>query len=266
MRIGATTLGFGSATIEEVFDGLVAVGAQCCELNARPGQHGGEVLTAARLRPLIAATGVAVTSVGGYNDFTEPDVLAAEVERLLVACRLASELEVPFVRTMVGDEGLGKTLESVRASVVEGLRRAAAAAAPLGVTLAVENHGRLANDGPWLASVVREVGAPNVGHTLDTGNFAWAGRDPETVAGDIAAVLPRTVSVHIKDVRWRDGSYECFVPAGEGEIDLVGTLTRLRELGYAGPVISEYEGAGSHREGTIASIRALRRIAAEVSG
>lgn len=256
--IGATTLGFGDAAIDEVFRGLVAVGAECCELNARPGQHGGETLTAARVRPLVGATGVRVTSVGGYSDFAAE--VDTEVDRLLDACRLASDLEVGLVRAMVADAGPGITREGIRAQVVDGLGRAGTGAERLGVHLAVENHGRLANDGPWLAEVVRDAGVPGTGFTMDTGNFAWAGHSPEQVAGDLSAVLPRTLSVHVKDVSWQAGEFAGFVPAGTGELDLPALFGELLASGFTGPVVSEYEGPGSHQEGTIRSIAFLRQL------
>lgn len=258
--IGATTLGFGSAPIEDVFDGLVAVGAECCELNARPGQHGGETLTADRVRPLERSSGVRVTSVGGYCDFAAEDT-DAEVETLMQACRLAGDLGVGIVRAMVADAADGVTLDGVRSRVVDAFGRAAERAARLGVRLGLENHGRLANDGPWLAGVVDEVGADNLGFTLDTGNFAWAGHGPDAVADDIAAVLPRVISVHVKDVAWRDGRFDGFVPAGDGGIDLPGLFAALCGRGYDGPVVSEYEGPGSHAEGTTRSIAHLKRLA-----
>jgi len=131
-RVGATTLGFGSRTIDEVFAGLAAVGAECCELNGRPGQHGGETLSAHRVLPLAKAHGIAVTSVGGYNDFTLPGETDEQVERLMVAVRLAGEIGAPLVRAMVGDLRHDVTLDSCFDTVVTGFRRAAASAASSG--------------------------------------------------------------------------------------------------------------------------------------
>lgn len=257
--VGATTLGFGTAPLDEVFDGLVAVGAECCELNGRPGQHGGETLTAARVLPLVERTGVRVTSVGGYNDFAAQD-LDAEVERLLGACRLASDLGVGIVRAMVADAAPGVTLDGVRPRIVDAFGQAAERAGRLGVRLGIENHGRLANDGRWLQGVVEEVAAPNLGFTIDTGNFAWAGRPPAVVADDIAAVLPRAVSVHVKDVAWSGDTFTGFVPAGDGGIELDGIFAALAAQGYSGPIVSEFEGAGPHRDGTVRSIQHLKRL------
>ena len=145
------------------------------------------------------------------------------------------------------------------------MQQAARQAEPLGVTLAIENHGRLLNDGPALARLIREVGASNVGVTLDTGNFAWAGHGPSQVQADFEAVLPHIVSVHVKDGVWREAvgstpSVFEFVPAGSGQLPLVDWLKALAGRGYQGAVCSEYEGGGDFREGTRASIAYLKTI------
>lgn len=69
----------------------------------------------------------------------------------------------------------------------------------MGVTLAVENHGRLVNDGPLLAALGRDVGALNLGLTLDTCNCSWAGHDRVETGVDIQAALTHAVNVHVKD-------------------------------------------------------------------
>ncbi len=131
------------------------------------------------------------------------------------------------------------------------------------MTLAVENHGRLLNDGPALARLVREVAAANVGITLDTGNFAWAGHTADQVRADFAAVLPYVVNVHVKDGIWRQNaaasvSFE-FAPAGSGQLPLSAWLDALAAADYGGGICSEYEGAGDFREGTRLSIAYLRQ-------
>jgi len=149
--------------------------------------------------------------------------------------------------------------------LVGGMQEAARQAETLGVTLAIENHGRLLNDGPALARLIHEVGAANVGVTLDTGNFAWAGHGPSQVRADFEAVLPHIVSLHVKDGVWREAtagappSFE-FVPAGSGQLPLAEWLKTLAARGYQGAVCSEYEGSGDFRDGTAASIAYLKTI------
>lgn len=264
MKIGAVSLGWAGKPLAQAMEDIAAFGGDCIEINGRPGVHAGLTLdagSAAQVRSWAAAAGLQITAVSGYCDFAQADpaARAAEVERLMTACRAAQALEVGVVRAFAGDPKPGLTLAAAWPWLVAGLREAARRAAPLGVTLAIENHGRLLNDGPALARLIAEIGEPNVGVTLDTGNFAWAGHDLAQVRADFATVLPYVVSVHVKDGVWRPDAAPAFtfVPAGQGQLPLAEWLAALAARGYPGGVCSEYEGGGDFREGTRASIAYL---------
>ncbi|MDQ1301123.1 MAG: hypothetical protein QG637_1044 [Chloroflexota bacterium] len=270
MKIGAVSLGWGNTPLPQVMDEIAAFGGECIEINGRPGLHAGLVLdeaSAPQVRGWAAAAGLTISAVSGYCDFAQTDRAAREreVERLMVACRAAHALGVGVVRAFSGDSKPGLTLDAAWPWLVAGLREAARQAAPLGVTLAIENHGRLLNDGPALARLIGDAckaGATNVGVTLDTGNFAWAGHDLAQVRADFAAVLPHIASLHVKDGVWRAAAgdeaptFE-FVPAGAGQLPVREWLAALAARGYAGAVCSEYEGGDDFRAGTRASIAYL---------
>jgi sugar phosphate isomerase/epimerase len=249
-------------------DEIAAMGGECIEINSRAGLHAGlaiDAQNAALVRGWASAAGLTISAVSGYNDFAQTgrDALVREVDRLLVACRIAEALEVGIVRAFSGDAKPGLALDAAWPSLVTGMQEAARRAELLGVTLAIENHGRLLNDGQALARLIREVGAANVGATLDTGNFAWAGHGPEQVQADFQALLPHIVNLHVKDGAWREAtalaasSFE-FTPAGSGQLPLSQWLQDLAARGYEGAVCSEYEGGGDFREGTRSSIAYLK--------
>lgn len=267
MKIGAVSLGWAGRPLPQAMEDIAAFGGHCIEINGRPGVHPGlvwDAAGAAQVRGWAAAAGLEITAVSGYCDFAQPEpaARAREVERLMAACRAAHELGVRVVRAFAGDARPGLTLDAAWPWLVAGLQEAGRQAEPLGVVLAVENHGRLLNDGPALARLVRQVGADNVRITLDTGNFAWAGHTADQVQADFEAVLPYIVNVHVKDGIWRPeaaaapAAFE-FVPAGRGQLPLARWLSALAATGYAAGVCSEYEGPGDFREGTRASMAYL---------
>lgn len=263
MNIGAVSLGWSGVPLPEVFAQLKAMGGEVIEINGNAERHHGIALTPdalSQIRRWADAAGLQIGSLSGYCDFAQVTLgaLDGEIERLLTTCRAAAQLGVPVVRAFVGDTKSGLTWEQIRPSVVIAFQRACQEAAALGVTLGIENHGHLVNDGPALAALVDEVGADNLGFTLDTGNFAWAGHDEDQVQADFVAVLPRVVNVHIKDGIWTPDGFE-FVPAGEGDLPLIWLLDQLKAIGYTGPIYSEYEGAGSFAEGTQRSIAFLKQ-------
>lgn len=267
MKIGAVSLGWAGKPLPEVMEDVAAMGGECIEINSRAGLHAGLTLgseNAGQVRGWAQATGLRISAVSGYNDFAQTDraALDREVERLLVACRMANALDVGVVRAFSGDVKPGLTLDAAWPWFVAGFQEAARRAEPLGVTLAIENHGRLLNDGPALARLLKEVGAANVGITLDTGNFAWAGHDLAGVKADFDAVASHVVSLHVKDGVWQTGGATpafLFVPAGEGQLPVAEWLAALAGRGFTGAVCSEYEGGGDFRAGTAASITYLRR-------
>ncbi len=270
MNVGAVSLGWSGTSLPDVFKQLSAIGGECVEINGNAQRHHDTDLhdptAPKRVLNWASGAGLAVRSLSGYCDFAQTDagVLAEEVEQLLTYCRVAARLDVPIVRAFVGDVKPDITLSDVRDNIVAAFKEATQEAQTLGITLGIENHGRLINDGPALAALVDEVGADNLGFTLDTGNFAWAGHDLTQVRADFEAVLPRVVNVHVKDGRWVGEGF-VFVPAGEGEMPLSWLLEALAARGYDGPVYSEYEGSGDIVEGTRRSIEFLKKEMASLT-
>jgi len=269
IRVGAVSLGWSGKPLPQVFDELRAMGGQCVEINYHLERHHGLTPTSeniSRIRAWAEAAGLQISAVSGYNDFAQTDssALSAEVEQLMAACRLASELGVSIVRAFAGEPRPGITLETAWPMLVKGFQMAARQAEPLGITLAIENHGQLLNDGPSLARLVQEVGATSVRLTLDTGNFCNAGHTVAQAQADFEAVLPYVVNVHLKDGVWQGDRFQ-FVPAGEGELPLAAWITRLAGRGYAGALCSEYEGAGDFLEGTRRSVQYLSGLVARTT-
>ena len=269
IKVGAVSLGWSGTPLSAVFAQLAEMGGECIEINGNTQRHHDVTLDSAtipQVQKWAADAGLTIGCISGYCDFAQPDAgaLDAEVERLLTSCRVASEMGVPVVRAFVGDVKPGVTLPAVRDNIVAAFRKACARAAALGVTLGIENHGHLINDGPALVALVEDVGASNLGFTIDTGNFAWAGHDATQVRADFAAVLPYIVNVHIKDGVWTGDDFT-FVPAGEGALPLVWLLKQLAERGYRGIVSSEFEGTGNFVEGTRRSVAYLKQVVAGIS-
>jgi sugar phosphate isomerase/epimerase len=270
MNVGAVSLGWSGTPLPQVFKQLSAIGGQCVEINGNTQRHHNVDLQAPQMPQQVLTwadeAGLAIRSLSGYCDFAQPDAgtLTGEVRRLLTYCRAASQINVSVVRAFVGDVKPGITFSAVRDNIIAAFKEATQEAQAMGITLGIENHGHLVNDGPALAALVDEVGADNLGFTIDTGNFAWAGHNASQVRDDFAAVLPRVVNVHIKDGHWVGEGF-VFVPAGEGELPLQWLLEALAAQGYDGPIYSEYEGSGNIVEGTRQSIGFLKNVLVALS-
>jgi sugar phosphate isomerase/epimerase len=276
MEIGAVSLGWGNVPLSQILNELSQLGGQCVEINGRPGRHDGLILsekTGPQVQAWAEAAGLTITGISGYSDFaqTEPAAIEAEIERLLDSCRVAAGMGLSLVRAFVGEPkpDLGKlTYEDFRPQIIEAFQAACRAAAELGITLAIENHGRLVNDGPTLVGLLADVGAPNLGVTLDTGNFCGASRTLAEYEQDLAMVLPYVVNVHIKDGLFTPNERRQLklMPAGQGELGLDQLISRLVEIGYDGPILSEYEGEDDFAESTRLSLAYLKETYAQAVG
>ena len=264
MRIGFVTLGMGSFPLEAVLETARAAGCEAMELNGRATVHRDlwkAPIDYAAICKAISASGVVPKSLGGYSDFAQPtdEGLAREIDGFVGYCRLARGLGIPIVRAFAGDVVAGHTLDQLYPRLVAGFREVTARVAEWGIKIGIENHGRLINDGDALYALIHEVDSPILGMTLDTGNFCWAGHSVDKAHGFFEKLAPLTVNVHVKDGRFVGGTFE-LLPAGRGDLDLAALFGTLHSVGYAGPVLSEYEGAADFGASTVESVAYLRGL------
>jgi len=153
---------------------------------------------------------------------------------------VAPAIGATLVRIVVGGPSLRRA-EPARQRIrrtVPVLRRAAAAAAAFGVTLAVENHGDLTV--PELTELLERVGRENVGVCLDVANVMRLGEDPIEGAGALAGSVRM---VHLRDSDDPAGAEPVTGPRvrayGEGVVPIETVLDVLAHAGFSGPVCVE---------------------------
>jgi sugar phosphate isomerase/epimerase len=209
-----------------------------------------------RLRGLLEDLGLQVACLAGYTDFCmgadRPDIPAREMQILHVRelCRLAHDLGCGLVRVFTGFEQSAVSFDQQWNWCVTSLRECARLAAPLGVTVGVQNHHDIACHFESLLDLLEEVGEPNCKAMFD----AWA---PALHGSDIVAAVKKmaphvvhtTVADYVRRPRFRyqpplvNYAREADViragPMGEGFIDYRGFLCALREAGYQGYVAYE---------------------------
>ncbi|HNY67517.1 MAG TPA: sugar phosphate isomerase/epimerase family protein [Bacillota bacterium] len=254
MNIGVVCLSLSCMDFVDVLDFVGSIGGEAIELCTVKGAHNGTLnLDGPDRSSLVRAVedrGLHIASVAGYNDFasSEPGDLPKELERLEYYCRLAADLGVGIVRAMGGNMQLSLSAEQMISNITRGFRVAVGIAKQYGVTLALENHGVVVNDGPTLMRIVEEVGSDNLGLTLDTGNFCWAGHSLDEAHRYFEQLAPYVVSVHLKDLVTAEGSKTQFVALGDGRVDLRYVVDLLADRGYQGALLCEYEGMGDPKE------------------
>ncbi len=104
-----------------------------------------------------------------------------------------------------------------------------------GVKIAIHNHGpgaRYDKVADTLDAV--EGRTPLIGACVDTGHAIRSGEAPDEIIEQLGS---RVISVHLKD--WVQGGEEQIL--GEGDIDLAAVAHALNDIGFAGPLVMEYE-------------------------
>ncbi len=163
----------------------------------------------------IVLAGPKIDAVAFEKCFQQAKLLGVSTIRCVISGLLCGDR-----RPMGGLEGWQRHL----AATAQELKKIAVQAADLGMRVGVENHQDATSaDLIWLCE---EVGSPQVGVVLDTGNPLAVAEDPVEFA---QRILPYLVHVHLKDYRLMrtEAGYRLYhCPIGAGEVDFAA-LFRL---------------------------------------
>ena len=127
-----------------------------------------------------------------------------------------------------------KTKEEVVDMCIDAIAKLVDYAEEKDVILAVENHDDIPATIPECERFREKIKSPYLQFTLDGGNFLQACEDPVEA---FSVLADSTAHVHLKDLKKApEGSrqpYEYCV-LGEGVIDSLGCIAKLKEAGYDG--------------------------------
>lgn len=119
---------------------------------------------------------------------------------------------------------------------VEKMRRVSEYAAEREITITLKPHTGNTATGPILRQTLDEIGSPACKAGLDPGNVRYyEGISPEE---DVEPVLSDTALLVMKDHRGPRAHADFPVP-GEGDVDFVHILKRLRSVDFSGPLVVE---------------------------
>jgi sugar phosphate isomerase/epimerase len=145
-------------------------------------------------------------------------------------------MDAPVIRIFSGGVKEGQSVDEARRLAIEAIEKCCEHAGNHGIFLALENHGGLTTEVDDMLSIVRDVKSPWFGVNMDTGNFRST-----DVYGDLAKLAPYTVNVQVKVMIHPDGR-----PRQPSDYHRLAKI--LRESGYRGYVVLEFEESGDPRE------------------
>lgn len=190
------------------------------------------------------------------NDFSSED-LNKEVDYVLSAIKVASELEVNVVRINAVMRPIqGYDLDKHVKRVADAVGKCMTSCHNLGVSLAVENHGVIANKREFLRSLFQKVNDEHLGLTLDTGNFYWFGYPLKEVYDIVEEFASKVKHTHVKNAIVEPNMRETFrkpgdvrmAPLYQGDIDLGRVVKMLKKAGYDYDLTIEDESLGVFKD------------------
>jgi sugar phosphate isomerase/epimerase len=183
------------------------------------------------LAGLISGAGFGVSAVAspiGKVDVSLP--VEHEIERLRTVIRVAHRLEARYVRIFSFYRGEGVPVDRIRDDVLTRLRALADVAEAEDVVLLHENEKEIYGDVPArVLDLVESVGSDHLRLAWDNANYVQCGVQPFTEGWPTLA--PYIDYLQVKDAVAGTGEV---VPAGQGDGELLETVTALRDSGYTG--------------------------------
>ena len=183
--------------------------------------------------------------VGNISD-RDPKRRAHDLRAIMTWIDVAAALGSPNVRVNTGTQTPPFDMDIT----VDSYRQLADHAAPLGVRILLENHGRISADVANILKLGDGVGWDRFGTCPDFGNFP-----PDLRYDSLALMAPHAGMVHAKAL---DLDANLQMP----EYDFARCVQIVRATGYDGWWSAEFEGKGEQYAGTAANLQALRQALA----
>ncbi len=144
--------------------------------------------------------------------------------------------------------GSDKATPEEIAQCIKSFSELGQAAAPLGVKVIIENHGGIARYPEPIVEVVKGVGTDKCGTCPDFGNF-----EADIRYEALEKVMPYAVVVHAK-------SHDFDENGNHTEWDLARCVQIVKDSGFDGWLMVEFEGKKDDHDGTLRTVELLRSL------
>ena len=225
--IGLETYCFHDVDLDTTISHVASLGLRHLELHDGHLPRDAPKARIESARQALERAGMTATGVYIHDAFTSEEAVARPI--------------LAFARTM----GFGYINGAPRPESLPLLNRIAP---EYGVRIAIHNHGPGARY-ETLEDVTRVLEPhTNLRACIDIGHFARSRVDPVRATRVLGA---RAVAIHVKDVDARGEN----TVVGEGTIDMAGVFRAMRESGFNGLVVLEYEGDFDNMEKRLDGMR-----------
>lgn len=181
------------------------------------------------IQAIAKSANIFVSSVSADYTMFYPLFGETRIESLTVVLELirwCGEIGIPRVGISFEDNSAIIT-ETHLNQAIHSMRECLKVAEELGMIITIETSLYGAN----LKEFVGRVGSPNLKVNFDTGNSCAFGEDVPMAIRSLSNLIG---GIHIKD---RTRLFGPSVPLGQGDVDLQGCFTAIKEIGYSGTII-----------------------------
>ncbi|RLF03372.1 MAG: hypothetical protein DRK00_08885 [Thermoprotei archaeon] len=242
VKFSVFTLAFPGRTAEEALRLAAEVGFDGVDM--RTNRDGHIYIDASRevrrrLVELADSLNIKIFSVYSYlgGDLVSPDpgVRERAVQELVAHVDLAVDLGATYVRIFPGTKE--RTRENYE-RFIESCRLACREAEDRGVYIGMETHGELAYSGDTCNLILERVGSEFLKVVYDVAGVHMQGLNPLKELREID--LGHVIAVQFHDFVKEEGRWRP-VLLGEGEVPHEGIAKYLKDMGYEGFIVDEYE-------------------------
>jgi sugar phosphate isomerase/epimerase len=288
--IGCHTRPFSTFRLghDELLDAIKAAGYQSADMiraSVPVATTGGTTPAASGQRGRGAMTPVTPESIAALKQKLAARGLTTTIASLTVPVTIPLAEAVTAVRQQISDaQALGQSYalylgmgrEDQYVHVTRVLSDAAAFGKERGVRIAIKHHHGLNNTSGELVGWVRQVNHPNFGIFLDPGNVIYyTGKDPVAALEIISPYLTGLVAKDCAGPHFLEREVgappfgtanpdprgdEVMIQFGTGKVDFAGLFTKLKALGFSGPIMVEGTAVGATLQETVANARANREL------
>jgi sugar phosphate isomerase/epimerase len=237
-------------TMEDFVRLCADLGLDGCELTSYwfPKDFGNDYLI--HLKQLSFRLGLDISGTAIANDFCLPP--GEERNKSLAHTRAwidhAAVMGAPVIRIFAGSTPKGDSEGAAIERCAAGINESLEYAAKKGVLLALENHGGITSTPEQMLEIIKLVNdSPWFGVNFDGGNFRTS-----DAYGDLAKIAPYAVNAQLKTDIYPGGKHE--------ETDLARVVQILKEAGYRGYIVLEYEGKEDPKVAVPRHIETLKKI------
>lgn len=262
MKLGVIHYNAPGDTLEEFLDWVKATGFEYVELQCRDtwpdeSQDAGD--RPAEVKAMLDERGLRASALSSGNDFVvlDEEEIRHQVDRMEAICEQALAIGTDTIRTEGGQTKPSVPEEKYAEAMTGCLKRCLEFVEPMGIKLAVDNHGLVTNDGDLQLKTFEMVGSKHVGANLDTMNYRWFGNDLATIDRYYEMMAPWVLHTHLKDGTGSRGDY-VGAALGNGEINLKHAIDCCVKAGYNGVWCAEWEGRGDKGEGYAACLEWMK--------